>query len=238
MIFAYHRYDLSGGNLTFLLRETEMKQVEDGYPLEAGSGERRSSTRTTTVFRPVLIETAEFSGFCLIRNLSETGIMGHVYTNFAENQSVTIHFGQTTRVEGTLVWCMDGRVGVRFDHTIDVDGVLAQLAAKSVNGRLNRPPRLQLRCEGKLIIGDRALTIEVQDVSQRGIKVLASFIRTGDELYVEMSGLERRKAIVRWTQAGVAGLHFVTPLSFEQLANWAVAQQTRKPFELPAMQVS
>lgn len=214
-----------------------MKQVDDGYPLETGSGERRSNTRTATVFRPVLIETLEFSGFCLVRNLSESGIMGHAYTNFAENQSVTIHFGQETKVEGTLVWSTEGRVGVRFDHTIDVDGVLAQLSAKSVNGKLNRPPRLQLRCEGKLIIGDRALTIEVRDVSQRGIKILASFIRPGDELYVEMSGLERRKAVVRWTQAGVAGLHFVSPLSFEQLANWAVAQQTGKLIELPAAQV-
>lgn len=158
--------------------------------------------------------------------------MGHVYTNFPENLSVTIHFGQETKVEGKLVWCVEGRVGVRFDYTIDVEGILTQLAAKSVNGKLSRPPRLQLRCEGKLIIGDRTMTIEVQDVSQRGIKIIASFIRPGDELYVEMSGLERRKAVVRWTQAGIAGLHFLRPLSFEQLANWAVAQQTGKLMDL------
>ena len=215
-----------------------MDQVEDRYTLQTDFGERRSNTRTTTVFRPVLIETAEFLGFCLIRNLSEVGIMGHVYTNFAENLPVRIHFSQETRIKGTLVWCTKERVGVRFDHAIDVDDVLTKLAAKSTNGRLNRPPRLQIQCAGKLIIGDRILTIEVQDVSQRGIKIHASFIRPGDELYVEMSGLERRKAVVRWTQAGIAGLHFMRPLSFEQLANWAVAQQTRKLFELRAARVS
>ena len=215
-----------------------MDKDDDGRAAETSSGERRSNTRTTTVFRPALFETAEYVGFCLIRNLSEAGVMGHVYTSFAENLPVSIHFGQNTKVQGTLVWCTEQRVGVRFNHAIDVDDVLTQLAAKSSNGKLNRPPRLQIQCEGKLIIGDRTLTIEVLDVSQRGIKIHASFIRPGDELYVEMNGLERRKAVVRWALAGCAGLLFMRPLSFEQLANWAVAQQAGNLCDLRAARVS
>ena len=215
-----------------------MDQGGDSESLEIEAAERRTNARTATIFRPVLIETAEFSGFCLVRNLSERGIMGHVYTDFAENLPVTIHFGQATKVSGILVWCADGRVGVRFSHAVDVDAILADLAAKVVNGKLNRAPRLQIRCLGKLVIGDRTLAIEVQDVSQRGIKISASFILPGDELYVEMSGIERRKAIVRWTKDGVAGLHFVRPLSFEQLANWVVDYQTGKFTEPRATQAS
>ena len=213
-----------------------MDQSGDNESSEIEAAERRVNARTATVFRPVLIETAEFSSFCLVRNLSEMGIMGHVYTDLAENLPVTIHFGQATKVSGTLVWSAGGRVGVRFRHSVDVDGILAVLAAKIVNGKLNRAPRLRIRCHAKLGIGDRTLAIEVQDVSQRGIKITASFILPGDELYVEMSGIERRKAIVRWTKDGAAGLHFVRPLSFEQLANWVVDYQTGKIAELRGMQ--
>jgi hypothetical protein len=189
------------------------------------SPERRSAVRTSTVFRPVLIETDGFAGFCLVRNLSETGMMGHIYTSFAEKQSVTLHFDPQLVVEGTLQWCREGRIGVRFDHPLDVDAVLARLARKADRGMISRAPRLQLVCSGELVIGDRSLSIEVQDVSQRGIKARASFIRPGDEVYVEIDGLERRKAVVRWTQDGTAGLNFIRPLSFEELARWVVEQQ-------------
>ena len=72
------------------------------------------------------------------------------------------------------------------------------------------------------------LAINVSDVSTRGIRVLASFIMPGDELYVEVGGSEWRKAVVRLTRDGIAGLHFVRPLSFEQLAIWAITQQDDK----------
>ncbi len=193
--------------------------------------ERRFAARTSTVFRPVLIETEEFAGFCLVRNLSQTGMMGHVYTSVAENLAVILHFDPDLTVAGTLQWCRDGRIGVRFETAFDVDAVLAQLAKRVVRGRINRAPRLQLQCDGELIIGERSLSIEVQDVSQRGIKARASFIRPGDEVYVEMDGFERRKAIVRWTQNGTAGLNFVRPLSFEQLARWVVAQHAGRLLE-------
>ena len=35
--------------------------------------ERRSEERTATVFRPILIETDQFAGFCVLRNLSPSG---------------------------------------------------------------------------------------------------------------------------------------------------------------------
>lgn len=192
---------------------------------EADSDDRRTQARTAAVFKPALIETESFAGFCLIRNLSGTGLMGHTFADFPVNLPVTIHLGLHT-VKGTVVWCSEGRIGVQFDKIIDVNRTLAQLAGPVANGRLNRAPRLRLQCHGDLIIGDRTLRAEVKDVSQHGIKIVASFIRPGDELYVDIKGLERRKAVVRWTQSELAGLYFIRPLSFEQLANWVVLQQT------------
>ena len=188
----------------------------------------RSEERTATVFRPVLIEIDQFAGFCLVRNLSPHGMRGRVYTSFAEGLAITVQFSPEKVVGGTLVWCKDEHIGVEFDEPVDVARVLSDLAKKLVEGKINRAPRLQIECSAELTIGDRTLAVQLQDISQRGIKAAASFIRPGDEVQVSLVGLHR-KAIVRWTQGGTAGLNFVRPLSFEELAHWVIRQQSGNP---------
>jgi len=193
----------------------------DGLPVE-----RRADERTATVFRPVLIETEEFAGFCLVRNLSPDGMMGKVYTHFAKDTPVTIQFNPDLLVPGAVIWSEDGQVGVRFEEIIDVTTVLADLGKSLAGGKIKRAPRLQIQCDGELEIGEQTLAIEVQDISQRGIKARASRVRPGDEVLVCLEGLEPRQAVVRWTQFGTAGINFNCPLGFEQLAQWVIWHQT------------
>jgi hypothetical protein len=137
-------------------------------------------------------------------------------------------------VEGSLIWCKNEHIGVQFDEPLDVAQVLSDLARPLVEGKLNRAPRLQMECTAELIIGERALRIKLQDISQRGIKVAASFIKPNDEVLVRVEGLER-KAIVRWTQGGTAGLNFIRPLGFEELAVWVIRQQSaNRPAQTPS----
>lgn len=199
--------------------------IVEGGDILGRTQERRAESRTATVFRPVLLETAEFAGFCLVRNLSSNGMMGHVYTEFAAEQPVTLQFGPEIILPGTLLWCKDGRVGVQFDQELDVKAVLTRLGQKVVQGKINRAPRLPIQCKGELIIGDRILAFELQDISQRGIKLRTSFVQTGDEVRVQMEGFGRRNAVVRWARNGTAGLNFIQPLSFEELARWVVDRQ-------------
>jgi hypothetical protein len=187
--------------------------------------DRRSEARGATVFRPVLIETDDFAGFCLVRNLSPRGLRGQVYTTFAPRQPITVQFTCDELVRGTLIWCTDSHIGVSFAQAVDVAQVLTSLAQQEIDGRINRPLRLPIHSVGDLIIDGRAHRAEVQDISQRGLKVLTSFVRPGEELIVVLDGLEQRKAIVRWSQAGMAGLNFLRPLSFSELAQWVVERQ-------------
>lgn len=196
-----------------------------GSTADEPGGERRSEGRIATVFRPILIETEQFAGFCLLRNLSPNGMRGQVYTSFGEGLPIAVQFSPDQMVEGTVIWCKDEHVGVQFDEPVNVERVLSDLARKLVEGKINRAPRLQIQCEAELVFGDRTLAIEVQDISQRGIKAIASFIKPGDEVWVRLEGFER-KAVVRWTQSRIAGLNFVVPLSFEELAHWVIRQQT------------
>ncbi len=187
--------------------------------------ERRSEERGATVFRPVLIETEDFAGFCLVRNLSPRGLRGKVYTTFAPPQPITVQFTCAELVRGTLVWCKDGHVGVSFAQPIDVPRVLADLSQNEIDGRISRSLRLPIQCTGEFVIEGRTHRADVQDISQRGLKVLSSYVRPGEELTVVLEGLEKRKAIVRWSQAGMAGLNFLRPLSFCELAQWVVERQ-------------
>jgi hypothetical protein len=195
---------------------------------DAGSSvERRAGERTATVFRPVLIEAEEFAGFCLVRNLSQNGMMGKVYAQLAVDTPVTVQFNPDLVISGAVVWASNGQIGIRFDEIIDVPTVLSELRNRFVKGKPNRSPRLQIQCEGEMTVGERTLAIEVQDISQRGLKVRVSDVRPGDEILVCLKGLEPRKAVVRWTQLGIAGINFVRSLSFEQLAKWVIWHQTR-----------
>ncbi len=65
--------------------------------------DRRSETRVTTIYRPALIEVEGFAGFCLVRNLSTTGMMARVYTSLAHSNPVQIQFGDALTVPGQVV---------------------------------------------------------------------------------------------------------------------------------------
>lgn len=186
---------------------------------------QRGEDRITTIFRPVLIETDDFAGFCLVRNLSSGGLNGQVYTEFVEGTPITLDFGRQNIVSGKVKWCQDGHVGVEFEMKIDVDEILSIMASKIVEGKATRAPRLEIRCEGELRIGDKSVSMELQDISQRGLKVRASVVQPGDEVFVQLEGLSRRKAVVRWIQGGTAGLNFIAPLPLSELAHWVVWRQ-------------
>ena len=102
-----------------------------------------------------------------------------------------------------------------------------------VESGLNRAPRLQIDSEGEAMVGDTRWKIRVQDISQRGIKTVLPSVRPGDEVTIMLPGMEPRKAIVRWAQNDQVGLNFVRPIAFEELARWAIYQQSGGDDRLP-----
>src|SRR3954453_16220126 len=77
--------------------------------------ERRGESRGATIFRPVIIETEEFSDFCLVCNLSPNGMRAKVYTMFAAEQPITVQFSASQFVHGRLAWCDGDHIGVQFE---------------------------------------------------------------------------------------------------------------------------
>lgn len=192
---------------------------------EGSDAERRKDSRTTAVYRPVLLEAEGFTGFCLLRNLSSSGMMGVAYADFAEGEQVSVQFIPGHVVTGKVVWSQDGRVGVQFDEEIDLVGSLRNMGSTYFESQLNRAPRLQLNSVGHAVIGSTQWTITVHDISQRGVKATLPSARPGDEATIYLPGMEPRKAVVRWSQGDTVGLNFVRPIAFEELARWAIEQQ-------------
>ena len=197
-----------------------MAKDADGF-----AGERRSDERTTTVYRPVVILVEGFAGFCLVRNLSPEGMMGMVYTSFAEGSPISIQFHSAFTVPGTVVWSSDAKVGIRFDDRIDVPAVLHLLSNPLYRGKVNRAPRLEIQTKGEIDLDGRTISVELQDISQRGLKVRSTFLRPEDEVTVHLQGMEPRGAIVRWALLETAGLNFIRPISYSELSEWVICQQ-------------
>lgn len=187
--------------------------------------DRRGGARHALVYRPMLIEGPDFSGFCLTKNLSATGMMGRFYLQCERGTQLTVHFNNFQSIKGLVAWSDTTNIGIQFSSPINVEETLAALAAPTLGGKVNRSPRLGIVMDGQAVAKDREVPFELRDISQKGIKVYCWHLRTGDEVNVVLEGLDPRRAIVKWTKDGFAGLTFATPLNFDLLGRWAIWRQ-------------
>lgn len=196
-----------------------------GFP--AQFDDQRQKARTTTVYKAILVETAEVIAFCLLRNISSSGMIAKSFVEFAEGSAIKITFGCEFSVEGKVVWSREGRIGIQFNALIDVPQLLKQLSIGLPSGLKSKPPRFQIRTSADVSLRDRRMPVEVTDISISGVKVNAPSLQPEDELAIERFGMTIKKATERWTHTGIAELKFHVPLDFNQLAEWAIEQQLR-----------
>lgn len=185
--------------------------------------DRRDAARAIALFRPAIIQLNESQTFCLVRNISSTGLMATVHSKSKADDDVLIHFSEAIHVSGKVIWTEDDRVGVKFDTPIVVGDFLAELASQSKPSSTYRSPRLQVSCEGKFIVHADLRDMKVLDVSQRGVKVEIAGAKEGEEGVVALPGLAPRRSVVRWSSDGVAGLYFIDPIGFTELGRWIMS---------------
>jgi len=202
-------------------------QVQDGNML-AEIIDLRSDERQQSVYRPALIETDGFSGFCMVRNLSSRGMKADAYAKLDAGLRVVVELSHIQRVDGEIVWSDGSNIGVKFDHAIDVAAVLTGTEGLADNRSATRPPRLSIDCTALLLTKHGEISARVSDVSQRGMKVSISGVTNGEEVDVRLPHHSMKRAIVRWTQDGTAGLNFVNPMKYSELAEWAIRVQEEK----------
>ena len=202
-----------------------MADRDSGETIYSFSGElpepddRRTGPRYTTLLRVGVLETEAGKELCLIRNISGGGLMAHVYSTIPAGSRAMVELKTGQQVSGTVVWAEGNNIGLRFDMPIDVAEILTT-SASDTGSRRPRMPRIEVDCFASVRIGGRTYRARTRDVSQGGVKLLVDAELPPGPAVVTMTGMPAIHAVVRWCDAGIAGLGFNEVIPLAELIKW------------------
>ncbi|WOK35663.1 PilZ domain-containing protein [Sphingomonas sp. C3-2] len=186
---------------------------------EDARADRRGAKRFMTILRVGKLVTSGQQRLCLIRNISSSGLMAHVYAPHAVGDKVEIELKADQPLRGEIVWVRDEHIGVRFDGQIEVQDILT--GRTTIEGRKPRAPRIEVEARARVKVDNTVYRVAVRDISQGGICIdLDEPLKQGDDAVVTVDGMEQMSAIVRWCHEGQVGLSFIKPVAFDDLIRW------------------
>lgn len=188
--------------------------------------ERRDGERHLTLFRVGAMTIDGRRELCLIKNISEGGMMIRPYCALAEGNQLTIELKTGFSVACTVTWVREATVGVEFETPVDV----VEILSATHDGPRPRMPRIEIECFATIRDGGAVHRVRVHDVSQGGIKVETELVLDkGTDLVVALPGLDPQPASVRWHEAGCMGITFNRLLPLADLVAWlhAMREQLR-----------
>lgn len=182
-----------------------------------GPSERREASRHLTLFRVGAMTVSGRRELCLIKNISEGGMMIRPYCDLAEGTPLIIELKSGFSVSCTVSWRRDDSVGVTFETPVDVLDILST----SQDGPRPRMPRVEIDCVATVRDGAIVHQMRVHDVSQGGVKLeSATILKSGCGLVVSLPGLAPQGAVARWTEEGYVGVAFNRVLPLAELIEW------------------
>jgi hypothetical protein len=182
--------------------------------------DRRRELRHLTILRVGALIGPGGRELCLIRNISAGGLMAHVYSPHAEGDKVVVELRSNQHIPGTILWVEESNVGIGFDETIDVEGMLAHQSALD-NGWRHRAPRVEVDRLATLRCGAHLVGVNTRDISQGGVKVeIDEPIESGEPVVLMLDKLRPIHGVVRWCHEGLAGIAFNQVIPFHELMGW------------------
>lgn len=181
---------------------------------------RRQEPRLMTLLRVGSIIVDGTRELCLVRNISSTGLMLHVYCRLAEGQAVSVELKTGRQLGGRVIWIDAANAGIAFDEPIDV---MAMLASQLVSQTDQKPrmPRVEVRAPATLRMGAHNYRVVTRDVSQGGAKITLDAILPPDaDVVLAMEGFRSLHGVLRWCDGEVAGVTFNTVIPWPQLVRW------------------
>ncbi len=216
--------------------DTTMKRPVDELPVDTTAyslskkppapSERRDGERHLTLFRVGAMTVEGRRELCLIKNISEGGMMIRPYCDLAEGTQLTIELKTGYSVVCTVAWLHERSVGVIFETPVDV----VEILSNALNGPRPRMPRIEVDCFATVRDGGLVHRMRVHDVSQGGVKLeSAVIVESGADLVVSLPGLDPQPAAVRWNEDGFLGVTFNRLLPLTELVEWlrATREQLR-----------
>lgn len=179
--------------------------------------DRRDGQRHLTLFRVGAMTVDGRRELCLIKNISEGGMMIRPYCDLADGMHITIELKSGYSVSCTVAWSRGGSAGLVFASPIDVVEILC-----ATQGRPQpRMPRVEVHCFATVRDGATVHRMRVHDVSQGGVKLEGAVILgSGADLVISLPGLDSQPATVRWIDEGFLGVTFNRLLPLTELVDW------------------
>jgi len=219
----------NGAVATMSSRADELPVDTTAYSLSSkppAPPERRDGDRHLTLFRVGAMTVDGRRELCLIKNISEGGMMIRPYCELAEGTALTIELKTGFSVPCTVAWVREAAVGVEFETPVDV----LEILTNAQDGPRPRMPRIEVDCFATVRDGAQVYRMRVHDVSQGGVKLETAVVLTkGSDLVVSLPGLDAQPAAVRWTDGGQLGVTFNRLLPLTDLVGWlrAMREQLR-----------
>jgi hypothetical protein len=185
-----------------------------------GQPDRRSKDRQRMILRVGLLAQAGKPFFCLVRNVSSTGMQVKLYASTARPGNVVIRVADEDQIAGQIVWIKNGSAGISFDEDIDPETFL-RLQQKLSPVKRRSMPRVKATSYAALLVGGRTVQAVLQDVSCMGARVMTSrLLEAGARVSIRLPDLPEIRGSVRWTEGSDSGIAFETPIPMDVMSQW------------------
>ena len=182
--------------------------------------ERRKDARYTLVLRVGLLEQDGQSSFCLVKNISSTGVQVKIYTQPAPNSDVCLRIADEPPVHGHLVWVEGEVAGINFHEELHA-ATLLRIQQKLRPNRRRAMPRVAVEAVATLRTGGETFRATIRDISSLGARVRTrTGLVAGDRVMAAVEDLPSIKAYVRWSDGEESGLVFETAIPMQIIAGW------------------
>jgi hypothetical protein len=183
--------------------------------------ERRKESRYTLVLRAGLLEQDGRSFFCLVRNISVSGLELKFYARPTLHSDAVLRVADEPPVKGRIVWINEDRAGISFHAELDAPTLL-RVRQKLRPNRRRAIPRMSVEASASVRAGGRIRQAVVCDISSLGARLRTDFpsLSTGDRAVVELTDLPSINAYVRWSDGEECGVIFETPIPMQIIAHW------------------
>jgi hypothetical protein len=213
-----------------MLHQQKLRQLSSqrGEPMRSSTEEhdpwrlveRRKEARYTLILRAGVLEQEGRTSFCLVKNISITGVQLKTYSKPALDVAASVRVADEQPIAGHVAWINGDNAGISLDDELDA-ATLLRVQQKLRPNKRRALPRVNVKGAAILRTGGRIMRATVRDISSLGARVrLETQLAAGNRTIVEFSDLPSISAYVRWSDGDEVGLAFETPIPMQIIAHW------------------
>jgi hypothetical protein len=179
--------------------------------------ELRDAQRFSLIIRPAKLVCESGEYLCVVRDISATGAKLKLFHEPPPDSHVFLELANGERYAMERVWAADNHAGFRIAAPIDVEEFVVEPSPFP-----KRPIRLRLKRSGVIVAGMQISPVTLLDLSQRGGRIEAQcHLALDQRINLEVEGLERLPAKVRWRHGTRYGLVLEHTFRLDELARLA-----------------